>query len=271
MASVTLGSTYAPNTSDGISYKLEATSTTDSTKGYITAVLYIKRERSGWWLDGTANFKYTFGTDTISRQVKRDGSSDTVGTWVEWDRYTYSFTLDPLSSKTLSVGFLSEAVTSSVVGFDVDLGSKNITVGPYATTVGVPTINITDEGNSFSISVTKGKNGTNNTATGVSTIEYSLNSENYDLTYNSGEVISITENATVYVRVKTLGTYGKSEYGYASKELVYTPPYVKIYTKYNGEYALGTLYARKSTSEQFKPATHFYHRFSTNEDFFRYK
>lgn len=45
--------------------------------------------------------------------------------------------------------------------------------------------------------------------------------------------------------------------------VVYVPPYVKIYAKYNGVYTEGTLYARKTINDEFKPVVSLHQKQST--------
>ena len=97
-------------------------------------------------------------------------------------------------------------------------GSGSISYSAYATSVGTPSVSITDNGNNtFSISATKGSNGTNNTAKGVGGISYSFDNSNW----TSGNSGSITANKTVYGRAYTTGTYNNSGYASTSKAIKY--------------------------------------------------
>ena len=97
-------------------------------------------------------------------------------------------------------------------------GSGSISYSAYATSVGTPSVSITDNGNNtFSISATKGSNGTNNTAKGVGGISYSFDNSNW----TSGSSGSVSVNKTVYGRAYTTGTYNNSGYASTSKAIKY--------------------------------------------------
>ena len=97
-------------------------------------------------------------------------------------------------------------------------GSGSISYSAYATGVGTPSVSITDNGNNtFSISATKGSNGTNNTAKGVGGISYSFDNSNW----TSGSSGSVSVNKTVYGRAYTTGTYNNSGYASTSKAIKY--------------------------------------------------
>ena len=97
-------------------------------------------------------------------------------------------------------------------------GSTTVYYDAYATGVGTPSVSITDNGNNtFSISATKGSDGNNNTATGVSGIGYSYDNS----TWHSGSLGNITGNGTVYGRAFTVGTYNNSDYATVSATVKY--------------------------------------------------
>ena len=128
--------------------------------------------------------------------------------------------LSALSSSSFTIGYsCTRGNTASSAYFIVSKKtSGSIAVSAYATGVGTPSVSITDNGNNtFSISATKGSNGTNNTATGVGGISYSFDNSNW----TSGSSGSITANKTVYGRAYTTGTYNNSGYASTSKAIKY--------------------------------------------------
>lgn len=98
----------------------------------------------------------------------------------------------------------------------------------YYNDPGLPTVSVNNtKKNSFTVSATKGSNGTgspnNNTATGVTSVQYSYNNSTW-INY-TGEV-TITEDKKVYARAKTDGTLSDSDYKTVGPVDVYyyTPP-----------------------------------------------
>jgi uncharacterized protein YcfL len=100
---------------------------------------------------------------------------------------------------------------------DNDWWSATLSYSAY-TPVGKPSITITDNyDNSFTITATKGADGTNNPVTGLDNLYWDY-TESYDseYTYTSGEPISLTlsgtENTrTVYAKARSVATYGPSQ------------------------------------------------------------
>lgn len=128
--------------------------------------------------------------------------------------------LSALSSSSFTIGYsCTRGNTASSAYFIVSKKtSGSIAVSAYATGVGTPSVSITDNGNNtFSISATKGSNGSNNTATGVGGISYSFDNSNW----TSGSSGSVSVNKTVYGRAYTTGTYNNSGYASTSKVIKY--------------------------------------------------
>ena len=304
MASVTLGPVYASGTNSGIQWRAIATSSTDSSKGYIRTVVQLCRVRSSWYIDGTMTFTYKFGAETVTRTVKYDGSAATVGEWVDLDEYTYSFALNEFSSVTLAVGFSSKAVTSGLVGADADLGTSNIVVGPHTTYIPKVVVklysNYADYGTLQGAELSGISPSTNvlvythsferdtEYPDGLCNIQNSsylyLSRSNYNPTgnwgteINGGILISQVQAFTGQSLAEDILKLCSGELTedievslYAQWEFDTDSEHVRIFVNHNGQYKSGTLYARKSLNEQFKPVKELYNRNSTEEEFSRLK
>lgn len=144
--------------------------------------------------------------------------------------------LDALSSGSFTIGYsCTRGNTASSAYFIVSTKTSNSNfVGAYATGVGKPSISITDNGdNTFKFTVTKGSDGTNNSAKGILNAGYSWNvasGEWYNLlglttdsSYTSNN-ISFTGNSgatSVAARAQTYGTYNDSDYNVVYANLYY--------------------------------------------------
>lgn len=180
---------------------------------YLNYSLYLQR------LNGYQSY------GTISYNVAVNGSSIKSGSGIKLtvpgNSTAYVFSG---AASTVSVGVfdggsftLSFSTSGDISNFDHS-GSGTVYYDAYATGVGLPSVSITDNGNNtFSISATKGSNGSNNTATGVGGISYSFDNSNW----TSGSSGSVTANKTVYGRAYTTGTYNNSGYTSTSKAIKY--------------------------------------------------
>lgn len=149
--------------------------------------------------------------------------------------YTSNSTPVNYTSEYLGFSYENSSIDANTTSVDVTVGvgwndwagtqkgtlTFSIPIDVYRSKPGVPNVTITDNGNNtFTVSATKGSDGYNNPATGVSGVGYSYDNSNW----YSGSSGNITGNGTVYGRAFTVGTYDNS--GYAS-----TSAYVKYYSK----------------------------------------
>ena len=218
------GSSYCQNrmeysierTADG--YKVTYNIAFYRTNSYTTS----GRTYWGIYIDGNL---YQSGNQSIS--FSNSG-------WVTLASGSFTVSLSGWSSTNITLGYetCSSVTTNLTTGgytHDYLSGSPDHTtsvgINAYYSVCGVPSVNITDNGNNtFTISATAGYSGNNNTANGVTSVEYSFNNYDWYGTSNWG-AISISSNQTVYGRAKTDGSYADSDYGYA------TPISVKYYSK----------------------------------------
>lgn len=218
------GSSYCQNrmeysierTADG--YKVTYNIAFYRTNSYTTS----GRTYWGIYIDGNL---YQSGNQSIS--FSNSG-------WVTLTSGSFTVSLSGWSSTNITLGYetCSSVTTNLTTGgytHDYLSGSPDHTtsvgINAYYSVCGVPSVNITDNGNNtFTISATAGYSGNNNTANGVTSVEYSFNNYDWYGTSNWG-AISISSNQTVYGRAKTDGSYADSDYGYA------TPISVKYYSK----------------------------------------
>ncbi len=132
-----------------------------------------------------------------------------------------------------SGGFtLAFSTTGDIDNFNHS-GSAWVSYDSYATSVGTPSIGITDNGNNtFSFSVSPGSGGTNNGVTGLANIGYSFDNSSWttvaasasgNYTHSYGPY-SVSSEQTVYVRAQTVGSLNTSGYSSTSKLISYTAP-----------------------------------------------
>lgn len=201
-----------------------------SNLSYIRAVLdySYSRTSSGVYLNYSLYLQRLNGYKsygTISYNVAVNGSSIKSGSGIKLTVPGNS-TAYVFQNATTTVPFgvfdsgsftLSFSTSGDISQFNHS-GSGTVYYDAYATGVGLPSVSITDNGNNtFSISATKGSNGSNNTATGVGGISYSFDNSNW----TSGSSGSVTANKTVYGRAYTTGTYNNSGYTSTSKAIKY--------------------------------------------------
>lgn len=177
------------------------------------------------------NNKKLFANLTLDKDHK---STASVG--VNYHAY-YTSNSTPVNYTSEYLGFSYEnsnidANTTSVdvtvgVGWNDWAGTQkgtltfSIPIDIYRSKPGTPSVSITDNGNNtFTVSATKGSDGSNNPATGVSGVGYSYDNSNW----YSGSSGNITGDGTVYGRAFTVGTYDNSDYATVSA-------YVKYYSK----------------------------------------
>lgn len=241
--------------------------TRSDTKYKVEYNIKFARTNSGYTTEGTVDWKIYLNDVEQKNGTTKGFSISDKNVYKSIASGSFEVTLDALSSTSITLGYYTDSSTGNLCTKDI-INTSKTTISAYALKVGKPTITITDTGNnSFTIAATKGINGTNNNATGVSTISYSLDSANYNLTY-AGTSIPITQDTVVYARAKTIGEYGESDYGTANANIYYKSPVVKCYVKYNGELKMGTLYTKNSYGE-FKPVKELYQK--QNEGFVRVK
>lgn len=132
-----------------------------------------------------------------------------------------------------SGGFtLAFSTTGDIDNFNHS-GSAWVKFDAYASSVGTPSISITDNGNNtFSFSITPGSGGNHNSATGLANVSYSYNNSNWttvagsasgNYTHSYGPY-SVSSEQTVYVRAQTKGSLNTSGYSSTSKLISYTVP-----------------------------------------------
>lgn len=180
---------------------------------YLKYSLYLQR-LNGYQSKGTISYKVAVNGSSIK---KGSGIKLTVpgnSTAYVFKNATSTVPLGVFDSGSFNLSF---STNGNIDNFNHS-GSKSISYDAYATSVGKPSVSIKDNGNNtFSISATKGSNGSNNTATGVGGTSYSFDNS----TWTSGSSGSVTANKTVYARAYTKGTYNNSGYASTSKAIKY--------------------------------------------------
>ena len=104
-------------------------------------------------------------------------------------------------------------------------GGTKLTTSVYVTSIGRGTTTITDNyNNTFTITATKGANGSYNTAGGPFNLKYGYSSSARNTTYTSGSAINLStsgtaDTRTVYAESTTTATHGSDQVATASQAI----------------------------------------------------
>ena len=141
------------------------------------------------------------------------------------------------TSKSISYSVIAHSAKNAVTDTDniLKFDSRNssslmgtyngtATISGKITEIGTGTTTITDNyNNTFTITATKGANGTNNTAGGPDTLKWGYDT-NYSNTYTNGNPNTLTISGTgktrrVYAKSRTTATYGNHKEATTSKDI----------------------------------------------------
>jgi hypothetical protein len=177
------------------------TCTISQTAGSNTVTISGNKGTNGSHNDKTAcKLYYNRGTGEANQVVDLNISGS-----------TYSYTL-PAMTSTNNNKTIGAYVTTTYTYGDAKTGYASSITSKYYSPVTAGTVTITDHGdNTFTITATKGGNGSNNTASGPSNLKWGYDT-NYSNTYTSGTAITLTTSGTgetrkVYAKADTTGQY----------------------------------------------------------------